>query len=368
MLNLKNFTKIGIILFVFMFLGVSALYAKGYPKLYRGVRPMGMGGAFAAVADDQNAMYYNPAGLAKINRLNMGIFNPIIDVSDNTIDLLDYSLSEFEYPDFVSEFLEENLGKPYYLKASLNPYVGFKVKNIGVMISGLLTTDWSAEPNSYVDPYLSLDGTIDYGMYGGAGMYMPFLKGLSAGMNLKYIHRPGIQGNFDQYELASAAEDFDSFMDENKKEGEGVSADLGVMYEAKFNWFDAAFALVGQNLPEMDMNGIQPIVAQLNTGVALNKLYKKYKFTLALDYNDIFNNLEEDSDYAKRLNMGFECKFPKYASARIGLNQGYVTLGASFDITRVVRIELATYGEEVGAHASQKEDRRYIGVISFGYH
>ncbi len=29
-----------------------------------GARPMGMGGAFTAVADDANAPYWNPAGLA----------------------------------------------------------------------------------------------------------------------------------------------------------------------------------------------------------------------------------------------------------------------------------------------------------------
>ena len=33
-----------------------------------GVRAMGMGGAFAGVADDFTAMYWNPAGLAQINR------------------------------------------------------------------------------------------------------------------------------------------------------------------------------------------------------------------------------------------------------------------------------------------------------------
>ena len=33
-----------------------------------GVRAMGMGGAFAAVADDFTAMYWNPAGLAQMNR------------------------------------------------------------------------------------------------------------------------------------------------------------------------------------------------------------------------------------------------------------------------------------------------------------
>jgi hypothetical protein len=32
-----------------------------------GIRPMAMGGAFVAVANDENALFYNPAGLARIN-------------------------------------------------------------------------------------------------------------------------------------------------------------------------------------------------------------------------------------------------------------------------------------------------------------
>jgi hypothetical protein len=36
-------------------------------KLLEGARPAGMGGAFVAVADDANSMYYNPAGLSDLH-------------------------------------------------------------------------------------------------------------------------------------------------------------------------------------------------------------------------------------------------------------------------------------------------------------
>lgn len=41
----------------------ATLYAQEYDMIYRGPRPMGMGGAFTAVSDDENAIFYNPAGL-----------------------------------------------------------------------------------------------------------------------------------------------------------------------------------------------------------------------------------------------------------------------------------------------------------------
>ncbi|MCX5749761.1 MAG: hypothetical protein NTZ10_05925 [Candidatus Saganbacteria bacterium] len=43
---------------------------------YFGARPMGMGGAFTAIADDANAAYWNPAGFA---------FNPGVDITGSTL-------------------------------------------------------------------------------------------------------------------------------------------------------------------------------------------------------------------------------------------------------------------------------------------
>ena len=55
--------------------GTGALFDIGM-----GARALGMGGAFVAVADDANALYYNPAGLALIEghkaRRVIGIANP----------------------------------------------------------------------------------------------------------------------------------------------------------------------------------------------------------------------------------------------------------------------------------------------------
>lgn len=71
-------------------------------------RVMGMGGAFVGVADDYNALYYNPAGLARLheNQLNMGItgmatpniitfYNDLKGAGDNPIALQNALTSKF---------------------------------------------------------------------------------------------------------------------------------------------------------------------------------------------------------------------------------------------------------------------------------
>jgi len=62
-----------VLLFVFLGLASSGKAAEGgrdsltFLNLGIGARPMAMGGAFTAVADDVNALFYNPAGLSKLN-------------------------------------------------------------------------------------------------------------------------------------------------------------------------------------------------------------------------------------------------------------------------------------------------------------
>src|SRR5664280_725663 len=46
---------------------VISKYAGEFMAIGIGGRPLGMGGAYVAVANDVTASYYNPAGLARIN-------------------------------------------------------------------------------------------------------------------------------------------------------------------------------------------------------------------------------------------------------------------------------------------------------------
>ena len=48
-------------------------YAGDFIKIGSGVRSQGMGGAFASLADDCYAFFWNPAGIGQLNKLQMGL-------------------------------------------------------------------------------------------------------------------------------------------------------------------------------------------------------------------------------------------------------------------------------------------------------
>ena len=47
---------------------VSLINAQGFDQLFVGARPLSMGGAFVALADDGNVVTWNPAGLPRLRR------------------------------------------------------------------------------------------------------------------------------------------------------------------------------------------------------------------------------------------------------------------------------------------------------------
>jgi len=69
------FMAIGLLMFI---IAIPALVqAQTMVTLFdigTGVRPLGMGGAFAALADDENALFYNPAGLGFLKEMRFGSF------------------------------------------------------------------------------------------------------------------------------------------------------------------------------------------------------------------------------------------------------------------------------------------------------
>lgn len=359
-----KYIKTVICLILLSFLYSTNVSAIEYNRLYRGVRPMGMGGAFTAVADDENALYYNPAGLAMNQTFHMGLANPIAGLSENTYDMITSDFSDFDNASALEDFMRDFVGKYQHAQVGLFPYIGFTSDNVGIMMSGFANVQVGASVRNLADPYLDARIFVDYGAYVGAGFNLTEDNSFKVGVAGKFITRKNVIREFYAFDLA--ADDFeDKLENEYMKEGDGISGDIGFIYSMG-DTFKLNLAAVAQNVPEMDMGEAEDIKTIVNTGVAFITDLSFAKFTLAADFRDVAMNDGEDEDIGKRLHLGAEFRFNYLLAVRAGFNQGYYTLGASVDFW-IIRVDAATYGEEIGAYAGQREDRRYLVQVTVGW-
>jgi hypothetical protein len=121
-----------------------------------------------------------------------------------------------------------------------------------------------------------------------------------------------------------------------------------------------------QNITDLDFKekGIHPM--QLNVGAAIHPEIGFIKAIVALDFVDITRQLGTDDDLLKRTHLGAELKFPKVLSLRLGVNQGYFAGGVTLDLW-ILRLDVATFSEELGSFAGQRPDRRTLAQLSLGW-
>jgi hypothetical protein len=214
-------------------------------------------------------------------------------------------------------------------------------------------------------PEAHVNVIADYGVLVGAGMELPFVKGLKAGATLKGITRNSLDEVYTAQQIAD--DKFNDTITNDKKTGTSIAADLGVIYTTDaVPLSNLNLALTAQNIPKMDFGEAVDTKTQFNMGAALSQKFMNITFTEALDYYDITDNAGGDGSKLKKLHMGVEMALPAILSVRAGLNQGYFTGGATVSF-KIIKLDVATYGEEIGVFGGQKEDRRYVVQISMGW-
>lgn len=353
-----------------MVLGAAPASASEMDKFYSGVRPLGMGNAFAAVADDENAAFYNPAGLTYVEEGRVELINPKINVSTNTLDF-QKDASNLNTGDTVAavDMMRKYIGKHQHMALDLFP--NYTRHNFEIGVLGKVSLD--AEINSPSFPVLQADLKNDAGIIVALGHSFMEDK-LRAGVTLKYIQRKRFYKEFTAVDFASSNTSYN--FNDNLKTASKFGADLGFTYQFEDKDWKPRIALVIQNIGDMNFGDYQatatsPVIPnaikqQINLGGAVTRDLWITKATLAADYNDVAGSVGTDKDKGKRLHMGAEIKFPKILALRAGLNQGYMSYGAGLDFW-LLKLDYAYYKEEVGAYAGQREDTRHALELSIGW-
>lgn len=353
---------------------------------YQAPRALGMGDAFVAVANDYSALFYNPAGLA---RLRGGQVDMSIDVAASSgfstfykdfDDISKSSGTDSEKVTAYINFLQKNYGKVLSLRAGLLEGIWVR-PGWGI---GILPADASLDLSIHnqAAPALSarayLDSTVAYGY--GTDVHNDNLGGkLSWGFTGKFVNR----GYFSKtINALDAVADSNLVSSNDMQEGYTVDGDLGLLYSpflategvwSMFRYARPTFGLVVRNVAETGFSQSLHLINKNNTE-APEKLYRVVDVGTRWEYPDFWifggRGVMDVRDIGhpnftlrKGFHLGFEFDWGVTSwwkgNYEIGVNQGYPTLGANFLLT-IFRLDVVTYGEDVGTYDSPLENRVYM--------
>ncbi|MEO5656928.1 MAG: hypothetical protein ABIO65_03145 [Nitrospiria bacterium] len=344
---------------------LSALMAMAWPavaaelpSLYRGIRPMGMGGAFITLSDDANAPFYNPAGLNDVRKWEVDLINPLVEWSPG-VRAMYQDLQDLNGQNIVqvAQFLNANVGEFRHVRAAATPSV--VLRNFAIVGLGQATMD--LEIRNPVFPEVAADLRVDTGALI-AGAFGIRGRMLQIGATAEFINRQGLQRTYNALDVSGG--NFDP-ADENLEQAADVAFGAGVKFNPRLP-LSPTFALVVQHIGDLDFDALGVIPQQYNAGFALNPSWGPLGVTLAAQVDDLTHAAGTDDNVFKRTRLGVEARFPKILSLRAGAYQGYTTAGATLDFW-LLKLDAATYAEELGLEAGQRPNRRYMAQVTVGF-
>jgi len=346
-----------ILIFGALLLCGSLAHALDASDQWSSVRAEGMGGAYTAVVNDSDSLFYNPAGLAGQTRFEWQIFD--IGVGANgyeNISTLQNVVSG------GSNNLATNLQQLYGKRVWFGGHAKSAILIPSFAMSAFTATGAGISVSNPANTEMNLDYFFDYGFAAGGGFELvpQFMK---FGLSARRFNRTGTNLPIGAATLANL--DTAALQDELKRRGTGYAADLGLDFTLPgpvSPTLSAVYRNAGVTTfsHEEGAGAPPPIQPEFIVGGAMKFSGGLIDITPAIDYR----HLEDTTmQIGKKLHMGVEIAMP-FLTLRGGLNQGYWTAGAGFNFW-LLHVEAASYGVELGAYPGQQEDRRYVANISF---
>ncbi|MEY4631596.1 MAG: hypothetical protein RIQ81_1716 [Pseudomonadota bacterium] len=332
-----------------------------------GVRPLGMGNAFVGQADDFNALYYNPAGLAWLDDWTFEVVSLRGEVSENTLaavsDVQDLVKAGSGSTKASIQLIKSQGGKPLGAVFGIEPY--FVAPHFGFA----LALDFLAKVTFHND--------ITFDVKAGPRLTLPigyatsfFRERLALGFNYKILAQGGVDESFDidSIDTLTNGQKGQGGLEDYVTGGYGQGVDLGLLFRpdpsVPFTFGLSVLDFGGTPFTKTKVGEGEALGApdtrlpSVNTGIS----YKPFKtdnqyVTLNADVTAINRPVH----YSKKVNFGTEYGLGKFLKVQGGLHQGEWTAGLQLDLM-LLRLRVASYAEQLGTAAGQDElltDRRY---------
>ena len=364
--------KILIILTCLLATPVTLFAAEEEIPLYRGIRSQSMGGVITTTGDYAEALFGNPARHSEIEHSKFSLIDLTLSANSNLVTGVK-SAKSFSGGSGASTITGATslIGKNEYARLDLliggyyNPHflgdIGFAFGMLVSTQAQLLlhyTTDINAQTITNVGPNMGVSHRF-------------FEDKLSLGLNLHTLYRIAADDRLSALDFLSGKSlklkdianqgvgidlDFGGYYFVPWKLNEvkmGVGASLNNILKSHYRTFNPAYVNgLGANPPGSSR--------LLNTGVRFdfNDIWILREPVLAFEINNIGATAKRYS-FFKKVHFGGETKITSRFIFRGGVNQGYLGGGIGFNLP-LLKIDLATYGQELSGTTGGLEDRRYM--------
>lgn len=329
---------------------------------YRGVRAQAMGGAYVAVADDEEALFLNPAGLAGLSDRSLHYMS--LDI-DGAQDILTTYLENASALSGLSiNTINQLMGKNLYARGTFTP--SFVIPNFA--IGAIFDAQTSVSVKNQALPTINVGYQYLYGIQVATGLSFKFgsrstrrkrsvLGELRLGVGAKVLWKRGGYRTLPMDFLLNADQALPILNQIAWPWGMGYGLDLGAMWvmnptsnvrlalgAAFINAGDVTYSPAG---PDKEKGN-------LSAGASIRIGDDSTNILVAYEQQHI----QEDVDFRLKQHLGVELKASNL-SIFGGMHQTSLTFGAAFDVW-LFRLTAASYAQELGAQALLDSSRRYM--------
>ena len=387
---------------------IMPLYAHGLevPEHYHPVRPNGMGGAYTAVANDENAVWTNPAGISRIRKArsrktsNLVKFPNAIAGGNKSL-YTTYKADSAEGASAISGASAED--NPFWVVAGAFPMFMFNVGRQVAAVTGAYShTTMEAVVDSENTEQANTEIISDAG--GVLGMALTNKSNrFSLGVQARSIGRYAYEGTLPVTTLTDQ-----DLLESEFKEGSNQSAAVGVDIGAIWTLADFWFPTIGisvLNVPTgCKKDYLNPFSKTRETvcgtvfsgnfanpdavstvdptdirfGISMTpRLSRKIALRIAAGVHH-YHVTSGENNYGlssipilKTIHGGVELFVgnpltPSPFSITTGYSQGFATWGVSTRLS-FLSLDFASFGRDISTTSTPKEDRRYLGGVSFDF-
>ena len=358
----------------------------------QGVRNLGMGNAGIGLSFDENALFYNPAGLASVDTILVG-FPFLMEVSDDSVNIIK-EVSKLSGDSKNADIVALLMGKRVHFRnlIDLNLIMPFGELMTFGAASGIETQfDFGVRNPVAIE--------IDFGFrldrINNFGLALPVARGRwLVGAGVETIERCDIPLTTATFGTVLNNSDIGSSIGKcelnDLKRAQtfnfGFQRRLETASALKMSWGVTANNVGGLKFKRSD-NETSPADQnpEYSTGFSWQPSWGPVRLLYAIDIRDLTMEHADDTDCQskkstdclwKRLHIGTEIGISPIDSGastfaiRAGFNQGYFTYGFElnpFIVFRGLNIQYAVYKTETGSQIGDRPDKRKVFQLNFGF-